>query len=107
MRAIGQIPQEAHARAFSDYLLVQGIQNQIDPDDNGQWVVWVQEDHELERAASLLKGFLENPAHPEYRKATAVADRLREKEQQEEKAWRKRFFQGAASGGAPRCASAG
>mgnify|MGYP001306171780 CR=1 FL=1 len=39
MRAIGEIPNEADALRFGDYLYVEGIPNDIEEDD-GEWVVW-------------------------------------------------------------------
>ena len=104
MRTIGQLPDEAVARTFGDYLMVQGVQNQVEPDDSGQWTVWVHEDDSLGRAQAMLAEFRERPKDPKYRKAAARAEELRGRQAQEERAWRKRAQQRPAfwSGGPSR-----
>ncbi|MCX6904978.1 MAG: rhomboid family intramembrane serine protease [Verrucomicrobia bacterium] len=92
MRAIGQLPDQASAQIFGDYLLVQGLHNQVDPDENGHWTVWIHDDDHLDQARSLLTEFLQQPNSAKYVQAAPKARGLREKEQQEELTWRKRFF---------------
>ena len=41
---------ETNARTFSDYLYVQGIENQLEAENDGKWAVWVQSEEEIERA---------------------------------------------------------
>jgi GlpG protein len=93
MRAIGQLPDEAAARVFGDYLASEKMPHQVEPDDNGHWTVWIHEDDSLGRAEILLKEFRENPKDPKYRRAAAKAEGLRVQEQKEEKAWRKRVHE--------------
>jgi GlpG protein len=90
MRAIGQLPDQASAKRFGDYLLVQGFPNQVEPEDNGKWTLWIHDDDHLAQAQTLLGEFLQHPADPKYRQATPNAREIREKEQQEEQAWQKR-----------------
>ena len=92
MRAIGQLPDEAGARAFGDYLVVQGLPNDIEPDDQGQWTVWIHEDDHLARAQELLEEFRRNPQDAKYRRVAPAARELREKEQKENASWAKRFY---------------
>jgi len=94
MRMIGQLDGEAKARTFSDYLYVQGIDNQIEADKPGSWAVWIHAEEELERAKGLLTRFLENPADPQYRSTAATADNLREKKKQEQAVYEKRMKKG-------------
>ena len=89
MRAIGEIPNEADALRFGDYLYVEGIPNDIEEDD-GEWVVWVHDDDHLDTASSALDEFLSNPANPIFRKKSAKAERLRREEEEEEEQARKR-----------------
>jgi GlpG protein len=92
MRAIGHLPDGAAARRFSDYLLVQRIPNQVEPEEDGRWTLWIHEDDHLAQAQTLLGEFLAQPGDARYRAAVPSARELREKEQAEEKAWRKRFI---------------
>jgi GlpG protein len=93
MRAIGHLPEEAAAHAVSDYLLVEGVPNQAEQEDDGRWTLWIHEDDHLARAQEVLGAFLQNPKDPKYGQAGQKARGLREKEEREEAAWRKRFFQ--------------
>jgi GlpG protein len=92
MRAVGHLPDETRARRLSDYLAVQGIANQVEPDDHGRWTLWIHEDDQVARGQELLAEFLEQPDDRRYHKAATSARKLRESEQQEEKAWQKRLF---------------
>ncbi len=96
MRAIGQLPDQPSAKRFSDFLLVQGVANQIEPDDNGHWTLWVHEDDQVSQAQALLAEFSRQPADPKYRQAGSSAREIRDREQQETQAWRKRFLDGAS-----------
>jgi hypothetical protein len=53
---IGHLPSETNARTFSDYLYVQGIENQIEPDHGGPVAIWVHNEDEVEKARQLLFG---------------------------------------------------
>ena len=64
MRMIGQVENEASASVFSDYLYAQGIDNQIEPDRSGAWLLWVHDEEQLGRASALLNQFRGNPADP-------------------------------------------
>ncbi|MBI5387230.1 MAG: rhomboid family intramembrane serine protease [Verrucomicrobia bacterium] len=92
MRSIGHISNETGARSFGDYLTAEGIPNDVEPGDHGQWNVWVHEDDHLERAQTLLGEFQSNSADPKYRQAAAKAHKLREQEKREEAAQAKRMF---------------
>ena len=90
MRAIGQLPDEASAKLFGDYLVVEGVPNSVELGDHGGWTVWVHEDDHLARALALLEEFRLNPAAPKYGRVAPTARELREKEEQAEQAWSKR-----------------
>ena len=57
MRLIGYLEEEAGARTFSDYLLVQGIESQLDHHKEDGWAVWILDEDRIERATSLLTAF--------------------------------------------------
>ena len=46
MRQIGQLESEKDARAFGDFLYVQGIENQTERDGNG-WAIWIHSDDQI------------------------------------------------------------
>lgn len=77
MRLIGHVPSEANATAFSDYLLVEGIGNEIERDKEG-WAVWIHSEDEWRRAAEILTSFLANPADPRFVQQAGKARQIRE-----------------------------
>jgi GlpG protein len=76
MRFIGHLPSESSASTFSDYLLVQGITNEVEAEKDG-WAVWIHSEDEWTKAKELLAAFLGNPADPKYRRQAAQARQLR------------------------------
>ena len=76
MRLIGHLPSESSASTFSDYLLVQGIANEVEAEKDG-WAVWIHSEDEWNKAKELLAAFLGNPADPKYRRQAAQARQLR------------------------------
>jgi GlpG protein len=90
MRIIGQLETENSAHVFSDFLLVQGIPNQIEADPNGRWDIWVHSDDDLARAGQLLGEFRKNPTDSRYQ-ASQRAEELRAKEAADFRAYQKRF----------------
>jgi GlpG protein len=91
MRMIGSIQDEAAASNFRDYLLVQGIENQLEKDADGRWCVWVHSDDELERASGYLADFTKNPEDSRFHVARAQLDEIRSRQQASQEAFEKRF----------------
>jgi len=91
VREIGNLPTESQARLFGDYLLVQGIRNEVESNADGSWLVWVADDDQLATGKELLEKFKANPAAPEFSKGAAGADRVRAAEQKSEAAWRRKL----------------
>src|ERR1700761_960376 len=94
MRMIGHLNNEDAARKFADYLFVQGIDNQIEPDKAGQWSVWIHREEDLERGRALLNNFAANPTDPRFLKHAATAEELREQKRREQIEYEKRLKQG-------------
>jgi GlpG protein len=91
MRQIGHVAGEGAARAFGDYLYAQGIENQVEADRDGTWMVWIHSEEELERAKGMLADFREHPADPKFQDAAPAARRLREQKEKESAAQEKRL----------------
>jgi len=91
MRMIGYLEGEAKARAFSDYLYAQGIENEVEPDKDGTWALWIHAEEELEKAKGLLAGYRQNAADPKYQNAGTTAQKLREAKKQEQSDYEKRL----------------
>jgi GlpG protein len=89
MRIIGHLPSAKSATTFSDFLYVQGIANEVEPDKNG-WAVWIHSEDDLERAREFLARFVSNPAAPEFHKEARQAGELRERAAREDQAAGKR-----------------
>lgn len=91
MRLIGHLPSEANARAFGDYLYVQGIDNHFEFSTGEGWAIWVNEEEKLDTAAQLLAAFRQNPADPKYKGQAKTAEELRAEKAKGEEAWRQRL----------------
>lgn len=92
MRMIGHLGNEAHARLFSDYLYAQGVENQVEPDRDGTWAVWVHAEEELQRATQQLQQFQNQPGDIKYQHAQDVAQEKRAQQRKLEAAAQKRHF---------------
>src|SRR5207247_10162338 len=90
MRMIGHMENETGARMFSEYLYSQGIDNQVEPERDGRWAVWVHAEEQIAGAEALLKGYWQNPADPKYAGAAKGARARRLREQTENEAAHKR-----------------
>ncbi|MBN2507137.1 MAG: rhomboid family intramembrane serine protease [Verrucomicrobia bacterium] len=91
MRVIGHVPNERSATVFSDYLVVQGIANQVESDSDG-WAIWIHSEDELGRSREMLDRFLVNPGDPVYQQQAAHAESIRHQRRQEAEAGEQRHF---------------
>ena len=76
MRQIGSLPKERDAQRFSAYLVTQGIAThveQITPD----WVIWVRDENDVQRARELLELFRIDPQDRRYQGAEREAEAIR------------------------------
>jgi GlpG protein len=92
MRLLGHLPDEKLARRFADYLSVQSMASQVEPEADGRWAVWVHDDDHLDAAATELASFHTRPEDQKYVSAAADAAKLREQEEKDEQARAKRTF---------------
>ena len=90
MRLIGQIADEASARTLGDYLLVQGIENQVEEQGSEGWGLWVNDEDKVEAAAKILHEFSEYSADPKYRATSKKAAGIREQQTEERAAYQKK-----------------
>ena len=77
MRSIGNLPDEAQARRFGDYLVAQGIRNEVEPDSGAAWSVWIKEEDQVTAAQAGLEHFRANPDADEFRNAASAAAKTR------------------------------
>lgn len=91
MRLIGHLNDEENARAFGDYLYVQGVENQVEHDHGEGWGVWILDEDKLESASSSLKEFQLNPLDPKYRATSKTASSLRSEKEKKETAYRQKL----------------
>ena len=89
MRLIGHLTDENSARAFADYLYVQGIENQLEQENDG-WSIWISDEDKITSAADILTAFRQNPTDPKYTKEAKSAAELRAQEQKDKDSYRKR-----------------
>lgn len=86
MRQIGHLEKEAEARAFGDFLYVQGIASEIESEPGDGWAIWIHSESDLERASQLLTEFRADPQHPRYQSQAAAAQ-LRAQAEKEQRAY--------------------
>jgi GlpG protein len=90
MRSIGNLPDEHQARLFGDYLLAQGIQNEVEADTDRSWLIWVADDDHLSKAREFLERFRSDPVSSEFARKAADAERVRSEEKKSQAAWRRK-----------------
>src|SRR5260370_27502534 len=91
MRLIGHLTDESSARAFADYLYVQGIENQLEQDNKDGWGIWISDEDKITRASDLLTAFGQNPTDPKYTKEGKGAAELRAQEQKDHDSYRNKL----------------
>ncbi len=90
MRMIGRLDSEVSARTFADFLFAQGIENEVEFQKDEGWGLWIRDEDKLERAASLLAVFRQDPEASQYRAQAKAAAGLRAERAKEEAAYQKR-----------------
>jgi GlpG protein len=90
MRIIGHLEGEASARAFGDYLLVQGVENDVEAEKDGTWAVWIRAEDELDRARTELEAFRANPSDPKFKNSARAAAGMKEQQRREQAGYEKR-----------------
>jgi GlpG protein len=91
MRLIGQLSDEAQAHRFGDFLVTQGVHNEVDHDGNGRWSLWVHEENQVATAQSEFARFCADPNATEFRGAAAEAGRIRDTEAREAEEYHRRI----------------
>jgi len=94
MRSIGQLPDQTQAQTFGDFLVANGIRNDVEREPDGSWSVWIRDEDQVAQAQTWLASFRLNPNAEEFRAATAKAAKVREAEAQDLAAYRRRIRTG-------------
>ncbi len=94
MRMIGQIDNDKRAATFSDYLFLQGIENDVEYEREGLYSLWIRDEDHITLATDLLKRFLANPAAPEFKNVAEAARRKLQAQLADEEAARERIIDG-------------
>jgi GlpG protein len=84
MRCIGNLASENAAARFSDFLLIRGIENQFDAEDDGTFSLWVHDEGEIAQATELLAKYRATPNAPEFDATTQATKQRREQLQSED-----------------------
>jgi len=77
MRTIGNLETQTVADRFGDFLYVQGIEHQVEQEDDGTYSVWILDDDHRVRASELLQKFRAAPEAAEFQTATTAARQQR------------------------------
>lgn len=94
MRLLTTFEDSAKAQAFGDYLLTQGITNNIENDESQQWSVWVHEEDQINQATQHLDDFRLNPNEARFTKAQSKAASIRAQKSKEDKEFHRRLKDG-------------
>lgn len=92
MRLIGYLDNERRARAFGDYMYVEGIENEVEPEAEGRWAIWIRAEEQVERARLMMQEFQAQPDDPRYYQSGAGARQLRAQEKQAIDSADRRFY---------------
>lgn len=99
MRFIGELDDSRQARKFSAYLLVKGIETQVDELDEGKRCeIWVKDEDQCDSALADFKAFQLNPDDSKYDGAVQQAQVLMRAEEKKRQQAQKRMVK--VSGGA-------
>lgn len=90
MRQIGQMTDSAQARVFGDFLVAQGIRNELEGEADGSWSIWIRDEDQLAAARTWLEKFQQNPNSAEFRTAPVEAAKKRAAEAKELDEYRQR-----------------
>jgi GlpG protein len=66
MRCIGQVLGREHARTLNNFLLFEGIANQMEEEAHEAFQVWIHAEEDVERARSILSAYLAHPNDPRF-----------------------------------------
>lgn len=91
MRLIGQLPEEAQARRFSDFLTAKGVRNEIEMEGSGACSLWVHDENQVSEARDWFTRFSAAPGAAEFRDAAPKAAKVREAEARETAEYRRRL----------------
>ncbi len=80
MRLIGELDDANQASSFAAYLLVKGIETQVD-DEGGKSEVWVKDEDRFEESLNELNSFRQNPRDSKYATALTQAKALIKEEE--------------------------
>lgn len=83
MRLIGHLEESSQAAAFGDFLYLEGIENDVEREDDGAYSVWVHDEEAFEKAGVHLENFRKDPNRVEFKGLEAKANQLRRQRQEE------------------------
>src|SRR5205809_7657013 len=91
MRLIGHVADKSGAQAFSDFLVVQGIPHDLEPDKEG-CAIWIHAEEDVPKAKELLSEFKNNPADGKYQNRSIEAEQIKHQKELEEAKAKNRYF---------------
>lgn len=80
MRLIGHLKESSHAAAFGDFLTLEGVENDVEREDDGTYSVWAHDEEAIEKAVRLLGEFQKDPAATKYQGLEAKVREKRDRD---------------------------
>lgn len=78
MRSVGHLESREQAKELNDILTAKGLEHEIEPSQEGGYLVWIHREEELEQGREILERYLADPSSEEFQGAAqqAAARRL-------------------------------
>lgn len=89
MRELTVFADRDQAERLSAYLVTQAIPSEVD-EEAGQWIIWVVNDDDREKAQKVLEEFRKDPDNESYRAAVGTVRKLAKQEASSERMARRR-----------------
>jgi len=92
MRQIGNIKDSKQAAAFHDFVVLKGVDCDIEREDDGSHAVWIIDEESLEEAEGLLKEFQADPENARYKGLAQKAKKVVEDQIKSEESSKAKSF---------------
>jgi rhomboid protease GlpG len=94
MRSVGHLESKEQAKELHDVLTAIGLEHEIEPSQEGGYLVWIHREEELERGQEILERYLADPESEEFQGAPQRAAERRAQRRKQEKRSRSNVIDG-------------
>lgn len=91
MRKLGGLNDREQAQLFGSFLFSMRIENQLEEQQDGSWLVWIHSEDRLNEARRLFSEFLEDPSSRQFSDGAVRGRQMLEAEQARESDYRRNY----------------